>query len=205
MNLNEENIAVSVNVNDEMERLRITANLKTLYIYSYLNKTQNLKITYFNIQSLNAYLNDLKHDFLLLQSDIIICLQTRLKSMDESDDLSIPHFKLYRCDYDNQSTTRSPYGLVIYVQTGIKLMDIKCYRKSSCFEILSFNVEFGQIFNIIALYRSPKIGFHALCEELNAIVDTHIPIIIMGDFYINALEDTSDIKNEIFSQTIFNG
>ena len=114
MSLNEKKISVNEHVINEMSRLYTTQLLQTSPIFPRHFSSASLMISYHNTRSLHAHFLDMREDPNLTQSDIIIFSETRLCTKDTDDSIALPDYRLYRNDFEIQSTNRSHYGLAVY-------------------------------------------------------------------------------------------
>ena len=103
--------------------------------------------------------------------------------------------------------TRTPYGTAVYVEEQVQLLSqpLKC----NCNDVEMTMIKVSQpVYNlhIVGIYRSKlKVKTSHFIDALrhlhsNFINDPNLPVILLGDFNINLLENTSD-KNS-FQDTL---
>ena len=111
LNMNENKIAVSKKVQDEMTRLRQKATLNSHIPFLYKNTSGSFKILFQNVRSLHLHFADVASDYNVKAADINIFVETALCSNDDNALYEIPGFQLFRSDLV-QNSTRTPYGTV---------------------------------------------------------------------------------------------
>ena len=198
MNLNEQKIKVNENVAQEMKRLRTKANLTPAA--SLQNTDSSLfTVIFHNVRSLHLHINDVQSDFNIEKADVNICVETRLCSADTNDDYNLPRFHLYRNDY-SQSNVRTSYGTAMYVAKTILCSQIPYRFNYNQVEITIMVTNHPiEDLHVIGIYRSKsKVTTRKLIDALKHLHDTKlanvVPTLVLGDFNINLLEETSDKK-----------
>ena len=118
-------------------------------------------------------------------------------------------FSLYRNDY-NQSPTRSCYGSAVYVKNHFDCTELPHRFNFNGVEITIMVIE--QVIpnlHVIGIYRSSSnVNLAKFIDALNYLHDSKlttpdIPVVLLGDFNVNLLENTSEQKstNKMFSKT----
>lgn len=118
---------------------------------------------------------------------------------DISDDYNLPRFQLYRNDY-SQSNVRTFYGTAMYVANNILCSQIPYRFNYNQVEItIMVTNHLIKHLHVIGIYRSKsKVTTAKLVDALKHLHDTKlvnvVPTLVLGDFNINLLEDTSEKK-----------
>lgn len=172
-NLSEDKIAVSHEVQCEMQRLRSEGHLKLCITPIYHKNCLAFKLTvcFLNTRSLHRHIKDIRTDLNYSQFDISIFSETRISHSDTNSMYAIDGYNLFR--HDSQASQNIwPYG------SGI---EITVLRVASLPDV-----------TIVAIYRSPKVQVRQLCISLmETLGQLCTPFnIFIGDFNINWLNDT---------------
>ncbi len=166
LNLNENKIAVSKKVQEEMTRLKQEATLNSHIPFLYKDTIGSFKILFQNVRSLHLHVADVASDYNVKASDINMFVETALCSNDSNDLYQIPSFQLFRNDFVTDAT-RTPYGTAVYVKENVQLLSepLRCNYNNVEMKIARF---------INALK-------HLHSTFLN---DPNTPVIILGDFNV---------------------
>jgi len=203
LNLNEKKVSVSLKVSEEMHRLRtqpLEPCIPSLYKQT---STNTFKIIFHNIRFLHLHHEDVASDFNVQEADINICVETSLCSLDSSFHYQIDGFKLFRNDYCPNSNIRTCYGTAVYVKDTLTCLTTPTRFNMNDVEI-TVTVLQDPIPNlhIIGIYRSKnKVPLEVLINTLNLLLDALLPesssttpVVILGDFNVNLLEESSSKK-----------
>ncbi|KAK3099796.1 hypothetical protein FSP39_009735 [Pinctada imbricata] len=191
INLEENKIAVSTDVQREMERLRSIPQ-QTSSTLSLSSNEGNLKIVYLNARSLHRHLPDIKCDININVSDVAIFSETRLCERDSQDATSLTsHPYQYRFDGSCAGDNRPYHGLNIYSKQELIVID---QSKRNNIEIVLAETNMG--ISVIAVYKPPTVSSTALCKNLKELHTKHLfhESLILGDFNIDWNEDSSQRK-----------
>ena len=207
LNMNENKIAVSKKVQDEMTRLRQKATLNSHIPFLYKDTSGSFKILFQNVRSLHLHFADVASDYNVKAADINIFVETALCSNDDNALYEIPGFQLFRSDLV-QNSTRTPYGTVVYVKNGDQLISqpLRCNYNHVEMTLLKANHPVKNL-HIVGIYRSSSKAkitrFIDALKHLHSTIldDPNIPVIILGDFNVNLNENASD-KNTLFKYLI---
>ena len=112
LNLNENKISVSKKVQEEMDRLRKEALLKSHIPFLYRDTSGAFKILFHNVRSLHLHHADVASDYNVKAADVKIFVETALCNNDNDETYSIPNFQLFRNDFNFRN--RAPYGTAMY-------------------------------------------------------------------------------------------
>ena len=121
LNMNENKIAVSKKVKEEMTRLRQKATLNSHIPFLYKDTSGSFKILFQNVRSLHLHIADVASDYNVKAADINIFVETTLCSKNDNALYQIPGFQLFRNDFV-QNGTRTPYGTAVYVKHDTQLI-----------------------------------------------------------------------------------
>ena len=204
LNLNEEKIAVSKNVADEMTRLRSEASLKPCipFLYEITNNTSNLKILFQNLRSLLLHIEDVASDYSVHTAHVNIFVESALCARDNDEAYNMGNFCLFRNDYNPQNTTRTTYGTAFYIRHDVECTryPFRCNYNNTEMTFAVINLPVYNI-HVVGVYRSKsnvrvsKVIAEAL-EHLHQTILTEpqTPVIILGDFNVNLMETSSEQK-----------
>lgn len=104
----EEKIAVSADVQKEMQRLRTDSKLD-LCINSIYNADQALlKVCYLNARSLHRHIEDVRNDLNYSSTDVNIFSETRFSQSDHDNMYAINNYSLFRND-TRMANNRRPF------------------------------------------------------------------------------------------------
>ena len=200
LNFNENKIAVSKKVQEEMTRLRQTATLSSHIPFLYKDTSESFKILFQNVRSLHLHIADVASDYNLKAADVNIFVETALCSNDNNVLYEIPGFQLYRNDFIPHHS-RTPYGTAIYVNYAVQLHSepLKCNSNDVEMTLLKLNQPVNNL-HIVGIYCSKsKVSILRFIDALKHLHNTFIndpytPVIILGDFNVNLLQNASDKK-----------
>ena len=203
LNLNEKKVSVSLKVSEEMHRLRsqpLQPCIPSLYKQTLTN---TFKIIFHNVKSLHLHHEDVASDFNVQEVDLIICVETSLCSLDSSFHYQINGFKLFRNDYCPNSNIRTCYGTAVYEKNTLTCLTTPTRFNMNYVEItVTVIKEPIPNLHIIAIYSSKnKVSLQVLINTLNLLLDALLPessnttpVVILGDFNVNLLEESSNKK-----------
>ncbi|CAB4028779.1 ATP-dependent DNA helicase PIF1 [Paramuricea clavata] len=202
LNMNENKIAVSKKVQEEMERLRQTATLKSHIPFLYKDTSETFKILFQNVRSLHLHVADVATDYNVKAADINIFVETALCSNDNNALYEIHGFQLFRNDFMPHGG-RIPYGTAVYVKNNVQLISepLRCNYNNVEMTLLKANQPVNNL-HIVGVYRSTsKVKISSFINALKHLHSTFLndpdtPVIILGDFNVNLTENTSD-KNTL--------
>ena len=120
LNMNENKIAVSKKVQEEMTKLRQKAALNSHISFLYKDTSKSFKILFQNVRSLHLHIADAASDYNVKAADINIFVETAICN-DDNALYGIPGFQLFR-NYVMQHGTRTPYGIAIYIKNDALLV-----------------------------------------------------------------------------------
>jgi endonuclease/exonuclease/phosphatase (EEP) superfamily protein YafD len=202
LNLNENRIAVSKKVQEEMARLRQTATLNSHIPFLYKDTSESFKILFQNVRSLHLHLADVASDYNVKAADINIFVETALCSNDNNVLYEILGYQLFRNDFMPRGT-RTPYGTAIYVKDEVQCHSepLRCNYNDVEMTLLKVNQPVNNL-HIVGIYRSKsKVNISSFIDALKHlhftfINDPNTPVVILGDFNVNLVENASD-KNTL--------
>ena len=191
LHLNEEKIAVSHAVAQEMDRMRKYATISPCFPLLE-NITTDLKIVYHNSRSLHLHIEDLRADTNIQAADIIVIAETRLQEQDPSEIYSLQDFHMHRFDSSRHDNGRPYRGIVMY--TKIQIDGLVSFTLHGIETVSCSIVHEGEDVQLVFLYTSPKSSsisnFLSFINELQDILDMSKPFIIMGDTNIDFFNQT---------------
>ena len=201
LNLNENKIAVSKKVQEEMTRLRQEA-LNSHIPFLYKDTSGSFKILFQNVRSLHLHVADVASDYNVKAADINMFVETALCSNDSNDLYQIPSFQLFRNDFVTHGT-RTPYGTAVYVKESVQLLSepLRCNYNDVEITLIRINQPVHNL-HIVAIYRSTsKVKIARFINALKHLHSTFLndpntPVIILGDFNVNLNENASE-KNTL--------
>ena len=201
LNLNKNKISVSQKVSEEMHTLRsqpLEPCIPSLYKQTL---TDTFKIVFHNVTSLHH--EDVASDFNIQEADLIICVETSLCSLDSSFHYQIDGFNLFRNDYCPNSNIRTCYGTAVYVKDTLTCLTTptRCNINDVEITVTSLKDPIPKL-HVIGIYRSKnKVAVQVLIHTLKLLLDALLPesfsttpVVILGDFNVNLLEESSDKK-----------
>ena len=154
LNLNENKIAVSKKVQEEMTRLRENALLGSRIPFLYKDTSGTFKILFQNVRSLHLHFPDVASDYNVKAADINIFVETALCSNNANDLYQIPNFQLFRNDFMPHGT-RTPYGTAVYVKESVNFLSepLRCNYNDVEITLIKLNQPVHNL-HIIGIYRS---------------------------------------------------
>ena len=202
LNLNENKISVSKKVQQEMDRLREEALLVSHIPFLYRDTSEAFKILFHNVRSLHLHHADVASDYNVKAADVNIFVETALCSNDNDEIYSIPNFQLFRNDFNLRN--RTPYETAMHIEdnVGILAEPTRCNHNDVEMTLLKVNYPLANL-HIVGIYRSKSkvttARFLSALKHLleNKIGDVNVPLIILGDFNFNLLENASK-RNTIY-------
>ncbi|CAB3987819.1 ATP-dependent DNA helicase PIF1 [Paramuricea clavata] len=202
LNMNENKIAVSKKVQEEMTRLRRNSVLKSHIPFLYKDTSETFKVLFRNVRSLHLHVADVASDYNVKAADINMFVETALCSNDDNELYQIPGFQLFRNDFISDGT-RTPYGTAIYVKNHEQLISkpLRCNHNDVEITLLKIHQPVHNL-HVVAIYRSKsKVKISTFINALKHFHSSYInnpntPVIILGDFNVNLLENASD-KNTL--------
>ena len=169
-----------------MKRLRETATLKLCYKPLYNIAKDSFKVSFHNVRSLYAHIDDLLADENYRESNVIALTETWLTSSDKQELYSIPGFSAYRKDYRMQKCNARPHrGIMVYVKenTGIRKIHTFCSAQVECC-ILQLEHQ-KCVYQVVVLYVAPNTTVQCLKDvisfQVKTQLDTNHCIIVGGD------------------------
>ena len=202
LNMNENKIAVSKKVQEEMTRLRQKATLNSHIPFLYKDTSGSFKILFQNVRSLHLHIADIASDYNVKAADINIFVETALCSNDDNALYEIPSFQLFRNDFV-KNCARTPYGTAVYVKDDAQLISqpLRCNYNDVEMTLLKANHPVNNL-HTVGIYRSTsKVRITRFIDALKHLHSTILdnpstPVIILGDFNVNLNENASD-KNTL--------
>ena len=201
LNMNENKIAVSKKVQEEMTRLRQKATLNSHIPFLYKDTSGSFKM-FQNVRSLHLHIADVASDYNVKAPDINIFVETALCSNDNNVLYEIPGFQLFRNDFV-ENCARTPYGTAVYVKDDTQLISqpLRCNYNDVEMTLLKANYPVNNL-HIVGIYRSTsKVRITRFIDALKHLHSTILdnpstPVIILGDFNVNLNKNASD-KNTL--------
>ena len=183
-----------------MNRLRADASLKTLAVLQVdIHSPQTKTILFQNVRSFHLHIHDVQSDYNIQKADVNIFVETKLCLSDKDVTYELPGFNIYRNDF-NQSNMRTSYGTAVYIKN-----DLNCTKLPYRFNMNNVEITVTVLshpvtnFHIVGIYRSKTVRILHLIEALSHLHDSvltepTIPIVLLGDFNINLLQDGAEQK-----------
>ena len=134
------------------------------------------------------------------KADVNIFVETKLCLSDTDDTYGLSGFSLYRNDF-NQSNVRTCYGTAVYIKNDLNCTEIP-YRFNFNNVEITIMVLSQPIPNIhvVGIYRSKaNVRISQLIDALthlhnSVLTDPTIPTVLLGDFNINLMQETTEQK-----------
>ena len=172
---------------------KITMSWTPLYA---VKQNNNIVFTFFNVNSLRCHIEDVRHDFSILSSDLIFFYDTRLK---QSETPFLSGFNV-NATLSMGKQICVPGGLALYTKDGFEtclIHEINVVKEGFFCQVLICSLKSC---NLIGLYFSPKCPNKykqsSLAQAINCISDFEKTTIIGGDF--NSEDDFSFLINKGF-------
>ena len=201
LELNEDKIATSFKVQDELYRLRTEAKLELTYTPVYTVSADKLKIIFHNARSVHAHMIDITSDPNFTSADIIGLAESRLNPNDDKEDYSFPQFESFRNDeiLDEHSEYRPYHGLLTLVRDSCKVLQVIHFNSLSVeFSLFIVQNNSYDFLQVVFMYRSNAFSLEMFKGQLEKYLQNHVdntaPLLIMGDFNY----DISDDKHKNF-------
>ncbi|KAJ8041127.1 ATP-dependent DNA helicase PIF1 [Holothuria leucospilota] len=195
LNLNEEKINVDRNVLEEMQLLRRERIMKTSM--PTIPTTENTTtVLHQNVRSLKKHLVDIKSDSTVLSADILIFTECHLSTAVSAKSLQIHGYNLFL----NMSAYTSACGTALYMKNTITTKQRSLNSNNVEITAATANTTSG-ILQIIVIYRPPTTCmeiFLKVLTQLFTALTYNTTTIIMGDFNVNLLQDSSDNDSLLF-------
>ena len=191
----ENKIAVSPDVQKEMERLRTDAKLSLSVTPVYSTDEVSFKLCYLNARSLHKHIDDIRKDLNYTNTDINIISETRFINSDEDTEYELQGYELFRNDSHAPAITRPVGGTAVY--SRIPYFPGYPYSQNiNGIEITIIKVFMLPHVTILGFYRSPTISVNQLCRTVQQLLQQYSSeyCIFIGDFncdWLNASNRTS--------------
>ena len=151
---------------------------------------------------MHLHIEDVACDYNIQAAHVNIFVETALRSRDIDDAYYMSNFRLYRNDYDPQSTTRTTYGTAVYIRNDVECTcdQFRWNYNNTEMTVAIINLPGCSNIHVVGIYRSKsKVVFSKLIEALEHLHRTILsepqtPVIILGDFNVNFMEVTSQQK-----------
>ena len=185
--LNTSNIAVDEKVQQEMARLRTSAEVDLCNTSLYTLPDNLLKLYFHNVQSLHLHHGDVAADYNVQSADVCLFVETKLCTSDSDAAYSLNGFTLFRNDFQ---PNRTPYGSCVYYKSNLTCQCMAL--NDSNIEITVLTVD--TLVQIVLVYCRNKerlAQIEAAFVNLRKILHNTLPTVITGDFNINAQPPTS--------------
>ena len=200
LNFNENKIKVSEKVKNEMTRLRSEASLVPLAALQTMDSPQTKTVLFQNVRSLHLHIDDVRSDYNIQKADVNIFVETKLCLSDTDDTYGLSGFSLYRNDF-NQSNVRTCYGTAVYIKNDLNCTEIP-YRFNFNNVEITIMVLSQPIPNlhVVGIYRSKaNVRISQLIDARthlhnSVLTDPTIPTVLLGDFNINLMQETTEQK-----------
>ena len=187
-NLCEDKIAVSTDVQREMERLRTEGKLELCISPVYNADQRAIKLCFLNARSLHKHINDIVADKNYLSTDVTVFAETRFHHADSNAMYEIGQYTLFRND-DTSNQNQRPYdGTAVYSRLDYYPgYPFHCNRNGV--EITVLRLMVAPHITITAIYRSPKVPMIQFCRALNDVLTMSLTEynVLIGDFNVNWL------------------
>ena len=140
---------------------------------------ESIVIGYQNVQSLLTHLEDVKSDYLLIDTDILFFCETHTL---EKDEITIPGFEI-AARFNSDPFIRKNRGLIVYTKVHLEFINA---IQNSQFEICTVRTLHIQFFLV---YFAPSMSNDRKLESLIDFINSnkimkHI-ILLLGDFNVN--------------------
>ena len=123
----------------------------------FINCDKELKETYLNTNGLMSHLEDIKADYNILRSDILVFSETKLSKDVSANNLQIPSYTIKTRLEEGSSHSG---GMIMYVKNPIKKSITLLEKKRKIYKdgyIEQVNVEYEKI-NFTMLYLHPNLA-----------------------------------------------
>ena len=163
-----------------MERLRTSCQFEFQLNFPHCSNNGSFKIIFHNVQSLRKNIEFVRRSVIYRHCAVVLLCETWLTSDDQSADLMLEDFRLFRFDYLTPHDTRPHAGIAIYVH--------EAYQTDATVEPeIHFGVQFGQFvfkgIRCLLVHRRPSsTNVPNFRRALRLILSSFNPTIIVGDF-----------------------
>ena len=194
-NLNENTIAVSQKVEEEMSRLRTKACLQScLTSLQEINSDGFIKAIFLNARSLHKHFVDVASDFDLPAADIAFYAETIFSIFDRNEEFSIDNFTMFRNDAPTSTPEQRPHhGTAVFTHNNCT----HAQQYPQTFNIYGVEITLVKLVQfpflvVVSLYRSQRVPLGQLYEALTHFHDNlcsddfHI---ILSNFNVNWLDE----------------
>ena len=173
----------SEKADEEIDRLRRNAIMPLLV--PDLQKVNDYKVVFYNMQGLKSHFEDVKSDTNLMEANILMGAETNLNASDPVSNFQIP--VVFNGSRFDDSSGKIGRGLIVYAKD--KILDLKTYRtnnSSGTIEGMVFKVNCcGLRLTIVNIYRSPHFPMNSLRMSMNDLLESlkeEKNVLVMGDF-----------------------
>ena len=142
----------------------------------------------------------MRSDYNIQKADVNIFVETKLCLSDRDETYQLTGFTLYRNDF-NQSTLRTSYGTAVYIKNDLSCIKIPYKFNFNNVEITVMVLSHPiPSFHVVGIYRSKtNVSISQFIDALShlhnsVLTNPTIPTVILGDFNINLLQDTTEQK-----------
>jgi hypothetical protein len=142
-----------------------------------------LKVSSINIRSLNAHIEDIKHNYLIMQSDIICVQETWVEKSEDLSKYQIEGYQL-RC-----STTGKGKGAGMYLKETLQAQT-EIYSNLSV-QLVKLEHEF---FDLITVYFNSKADTEESISYLKKFINKKKKTFITGDFNTGTTQKLETLK-----------
>ena len=126
---------------------------------------------------------------------MLVLTESWLKDTDSDSSIAIENYNVFRADRAGRGG-----GVVIYVKCCFSANVVNTVTTPKCFELLTLKVDLGpnDSLYVVGFYRPPS-AHNSSIDKLVDILSkySNIEIIVMGDFNIDWLSNSSDYLKEI--------
>ena len=185
----EDKIAVSEDVQKEMERLRspecqLTLSITPLYKYDEIS----FKLCYLNTRSLHKHIEDVRNDISYSTADVNVFSESRIIHSESNLDYKLHEYNLFRNDAVSSSNIRPCGGTAVYTRVDYYPGYPYCYNSNGV-EVTILRFMILPHVTIIALNRSPKVSTEQLNQTIIHLLDLFAshPCEFIGDMNVNWL------------------
>ncbi|KAI8116853.1 ATP-dependent DNA helicase PIF1 [Lucilia cuprina] len=187
----------------QVEMNNLQNSKKLITNFDFLMDRSSINVTYHNVQSLHAHIEDVRCDNLILQSDILCFVETWTLSHENYD---IPGFRILprmRLNSNENANRRCKRGIIVYVKNELANFIQYCDSKqvhiaNKTFEFIIFKY---QDINITVLYRNKNYPALSVIRELNELFSQsnyfNDKSIIIGDFNICRRNSCSELERQL--------
>ena len=198
----EDKIAVSNDVQTEMQRLRTEGQLPLSIKPIYEAPNNSIKICFLNARSLHKHIDDIRHDLNYLSTDVNIFSETRFSQLDDDNLYHIKDYTLFRNDDTTRvsQNTRPFGGMAVYSRLDYYPGYPYCANTNGV-EITVIRLMIMPHISIVGAYRSPAVPITQLCSSVQHMLGclpTQVNIFI-GDFNVNYFNSSQSASlNNLF-------